>query len=302
MAERGLRDQVVLATKAGFNRAKGNPNAGGNGAKNVRASLEQSLRRLGTEYVDLFWLHVWDTVTPAEEALQTLGDLVRAGKIRYFGVSNAPAWYVTRMVTLAAAHGVPGPVAMQLHYSLVDRDIEREHVPMARELGLAVQPWAPLAAGFLTGKYERATVEGRTDGPRWHALPDAAGAESAEGSDGRLNGANPFGDSLFTPRNWDILEVLRRVAAEGGHSMAQVALRWAVGQSGICAPVVGASRPAQMDENVAALGIELSAAQVAALDDASSPLPSYPYVIFSRGMNRMVFGGADVAGWTPPVA
>ncbi len=140
VAARKLRDQLVLATKFGFGAQPGNPNAGGNGRKQIYRALEGSLRRLKTDYVDMYWLHVWDTVTPAAEVLQTLGDLVRAGKIRYFGLSDMPAWYATQLATLAQAHGVPGPIAMQLEYSLVERTTEREHVPAARALGLGVVP------------------------------------------------------------------------------------------------------------------------------------------------------------------
>lgn len=147
VAERKLRDRLVLATKYGFSAQPGNPLAGGASRKNLYRGLEGSLRRLGTEYVDLYWLHVWDRVTPVEEVLQSLGDLVRAGKIRYFGFSDTPAWFAVRAATLAQAYGVPGPVALQLEYSLVERAIEREHVPAARELGLGVVPWSPLAGG-----------------------------------------------------------------------------------------------------------------------------------------------------------
>ena len=148
VAQRGLRDQLVLATKFGFNAQPGNPHAGGNGRKNIHRALDNSLRRLQTDYVDLYWLHVWDTVTPVEEVLQTLGDLVRAGCIHYFAFSDMPAWYVTRAATLAQAHGVPGPVAMQLEYSLVARDVEREHIAAARECGLGL-------LAVIRSEYER---------------------------------------------------------------------------------------------------------------------------------------------------
>lgn len=154
IAERNLRDKLVLATKFGFNAGGGSPHAGGNGRKNIYQALDGSLRRLQTDYIDLYWLHVWDMVTPVEEVLQSLGDLVRAGKIRYFGFSDMPAWYTTKAATLAAVHAVPGPVAMQMVYSLVERTIEHEYVPLARECGLGIMPWSPLAAGLLTGKYK----------------------------------------------------------------------------------------------------------------------------------------------------
>jgi aryl-alcohol dehydrogenase-like predicted oxidoreductase len=153
--DRGLRDRVVLATKFTFNAEPGNPNAGGNGRKNIYRALNASLRRLQTDYIDLYWLHAWDTVTPVEEVVSTLNDLVRAGKIRYYGFSDTPAWYVARAQTLAEKEGKERPIALQLEYSLVERNIEREHIPAAQELGLAITPWSPLAGGFLTGKYKR---------------------------------------------------------------------------------------------------------------------------------------------------
>lgn len=279
VAERGLRDQIVLATKFGFNAAAPNPHAGGNGRKNVYRALDGSLRRLKTDYVDLYWLHVWDAVTPADEVLQTLGDLVRAGKVRYFGLSDMPAWYATKMATLAAAHAVPGPVAMQLEYSLVERTIEREYIPAARDLGMSVVPWSPLAGGFLAGKYQR---------------PAAGAAPSGEG---RLAGANPFGATKFTDRNWRVLDTLRTVSAEVGRPPAQVALAWVAGRPGIGASIIGASRPEQLRDNIASLEVALTAEQRRALDEASAPEPTFPYPIFEPAVNRMIFGGHDVAGF-----
>ncbi len=279
VADRRLRDRLVLATKFGFSAAPGNPNAGGNGRKNIYRALEGSLRRLQTDYVDLYWLHVWDTVTPVEEVLQTLGDLVRAGKIRYFGFSDMPAWYAAKAAALAAAHGVPGPVALQLAYSLVERSIEREHVPAARECGLGLVPWSPLAAGFLTGKYQRAAA--------------AAGATGQ----GRLDGPNPFGNTLFTDRNWRVLDALRAVAAQAEHPLAQVALAWAAAQPGVSSLILGASRVEQLHDNLAALDLRLSPEHLRALDEASAPDPAFPYGIFTPAGNRGVFGGTTVQGW-----
>src|SRR5919198_863486 len=146
IADRKLRDRAVIATKFTFNTDPGNPNAGGNGRKNIYRALEGSLRRLNTDYIDLYWLHAWDTVTPVEEVVATLNDLVREGKIRHYGFSDTPAWYVAR------------------EYSLVERNIEREHIPVAQELGLGICPWSPLASGFLTGKYKRQGNDGSGDG------------------------------------------------------------------------------------------------------------------------------------------
>lgn len=272
--DRGLRDRVVLATKFTFGGQPGNPNAGGNGRKNMYRALHGSLRRLGTDYVDLYWMHAWDGVTPAEEVVQSLGDLVRAGTIRYYGLSNVPAWYMTRAATLAEAHGVPGPVALQLQYSLVDRSIEQEHVPAARELGLGLTPWSPLAGGFLAGKYER----------------QGAGASG----EGRLSGANPFGDTKFTEHNWQVLDVLRAVAQEVNRPLAQVALAWVRAQPGVSAPILGASRPEQLQDHLAALELRLTPPQLQRLEEGSVPGPTHG---FAALLKRAVFGGASVEGW-----
>lgn len=277
LAARHLRDQLVLATKFGFNAQPGNPHAGGNGRKNIYRALEGSLRRLKTDYVDLYWLHVWDMVTPVEEVLQTLGDLVRAGKIRYFGFSDMPAWYTAKAAALAQAHAVPGPVAMQLFYALTERSIEHEHLPAAREAGLGLVPWSPLAAGFLAGKYQR----------------EPAGATG----EGRLSGPNPFGSTLFTDRNWRILDALRAVAADAERPLAPVALAWVLAQPGVTAPIIGASKVEQLRDNLAALDLHLTPEQLRTLAEASAPDPIFPYGIFTPAVNRGVFGGASVRGW-----
>lgn len=276
VAGRRLREQLVLATKFGFCARPGNPHAGGNGRKHIHQALEGSLKRLQTDYVDMYWLHVWDTVTPAEEVLQTLGDLVRAGKIRYFGFSDMPAWYVTKAAALAQAHAVPGPIAMQLEYSLVARRIESEYVPAARDLGLGIMPWSPLAAGFLAGKYEQ------------------AGAGAASGA-GRLAGPNPFGNLKFTEKNWQILAALRPVAAQLERPLAQVALAWASAQPGITSLIVGASRLEQLHDNLASLDVQLSPEQLRTLDEASILDPFHDRMW--QLMKGPVFGGASVQGW-----
>ena len=281
VAERGLRDRIVLATKFGFGGADpGNPNAGGNGRKHVRRALDGSLRRLRTDFVDLYWLHVWDTVTPAEEVVQTLADLVREGKVRYYGLSDVPAWYAAQVATLARGANVPAPVALQLFYALVERTIEQEHVPAARALGMGLVPWSPLAYGLLAGKYAR-------------------GDEGAAG--GRLSGANPFGDTLFTDRNWAVVDRLRTVAAEAGVPMAQAALAWVIGRPGVTAPILGARTAEQLRENIAALDVVLTSEQRRALDAASAPAPAFPYDIFAPDTVRnAVFGGAAVRASDAP--
>lgn len=293
IAERGLRDSLVLATKSGFAAGQG-PHAGGNGAKHIRAALEGSLRRLGTDYVDLYWVHVWDSVTPAEELLETMAGLVRAGKVRYWGISNAPAWYVARIATLAAVRGLPGPIALQYFYSLVSRDLEIEHVPLAQDMGIGIMPWSPLAYGLLTGKYDRATVE--AGAPRAGGLPsDAGSGEARAEGDKRLDGANPFGDSLFTERNWGIVEALRGVAEAMGESPARVALAWVLAQPGVDTALMGVSRVSQVHDNIAASDLRIPAEQLAALAAASAPETPFLYGLFSDGARQqVVFGGSSV--------
>ncbi|MDQ6826052.1 MAG: aldo/keto reductase [Candidatus Eremiobacteraeota bacterium] len=277
VADRTLRDKLVLATKFTFNAEDGNPNAGGNGRKNMYRALEGSLRRLRTGFVDLYWMHAWDLVTPVEEVLQSLGDLVRAGKIRYFGFSNVPAWYAVKAATLAAAHAIPGPIALQLQYSLVERSIEREHLPAARECGLGICLWSPLAGGFLTGKYER-NREGLV-------------------SQGRLSASNSFGNRMFTERNWRVLDALRAVAAELGRPPAQIALAWVAAKPGATSLIIGASKLEQLRDNLAALDICLAPVHLRVLDDSSALDPAFPYDIFSAEVNEGIFGGEAVKGW-----
>lgn len=296
VAERACRDRLVLATKSGFATAKG-PHAGGNGAKHVRTALEGSLRRLQTDFVDLYWIHVWDGVTPAEELLETTAGLVRAGKIRYWGLSNAPAWYVAKLATLASIRGLPLPIGLQYFYSLVNRDVEDEHIPLAAEFGMGMVPWSPLAYGLLTGKYDRAAVEaGPTRGPGGLPKDAAAAGDVRPSGDKRLDGANPFGGTLFTPRNWDIVDAVRRIADAIGQSPARVALAWVVGRPGVASTLMGVSRPEQVADNVAALELVLSADHRAALDAASSPAePRLLYGLARRPFrDQVVFGGDAV--------
>ena len=295
IAEQKLRDEIVIATKAGFAAGKG-VHTGGNGAKHINAALDGSLRRLQTNYVDLFWVHVWDSVTPAEELLETMTGLVRSGKTRYWGMSNAPAWYVSKLATLAAVRGVAGPIAMQYFYSLVNRDIEDEHVPLAKEFGMGIVPWSPLAYGLLTGKYDRAVVEAAP--ARAGGLPRDAAKENEKRpeDDKRLDGANPFGDSLFTPRNWSIVAEVTRVATEAGETPARIALAWVAGRSGVTSTLMGVSRAEQVKDNARALEVVLSPEHHDALDKVSkSSDPRMLYSLFMPALRQYaVFGGASV--------
>jgi aryl-alcohol dehydrogenase-like predicted oxidoreductase len=284
IAEASVRDEIVLATKFGFNASasplaagqvgRGNPHAGGAGAKNIHRALNASLRRLGTDYVDLYWMHIWDGVTPAEEIVQTLGNLVRAGKIRYYGLSDMPAWLACKVATIASERGVPGPIAIQVEYSLVARDVEAEHFPVAREGGMGVMPWSPLAGGFLSGKYRREDTSGT----------------------GRLSGANPFGDSKFSERNWTILDTLKAIADELGRPPAEVSLAWTLHRPGVASTLIGASKVSQLQGNIAAAGLRLDPEHLTRLDAASAPVPGFTASLTAAPIRRMVFGGHDVIG------
>lgn len=298
IAARAARDTIVIATKSGFATGQG-VHTGGNGAKHVRAALEGSLKRLRTDYVDMLWVHVWDSVTPAHELLETMSNLIKAGKVRYWGLSNTPAWYVAQVATLAAARGQPAPIALQYFYSLVNRDIEEEFVPLAAEFAMAIQPWSPLAFGLLTGKYDRTAVEAAA--PREGGLPREAAQADAERpvDDKRLDGANPFGDSLFTDRNWAIVEAVKRVAAECGEPAARVALAWVVQRPGVTSTLMGVSKIEQLQDNLAALEIRLSGTHLENLDEASGTAPRLPYSLFTAsGRQHAVFGGSPVQSWS----
>ena len=261
----------LTASQAGA----GNPNAGGAGAKNIHRALHASLKRIGTDYIDLYWMHIWDGVPPVEEIVQTLGDLVRTGKIRYFAFSDMPAWLAIKAATIASERRVPGPIAMQLEYSLVARDVEAEHFPAAKEAGMGVMPWSPLAGGFLTGKYKRGDT----------------------GNTGRLSGANPFGNSKFADRNWDIPDVLTAVALELYRPAAQVALAWTMARPGVTSTLIGASSLSQVASNILASEITLSPDQMAQLNAASTPAMGFSASLTQPMIRRMIFGGNAVTGW-----
>lgn len=280
IAERKLRDRVVLATKFTFSTEPGNPNAGGNGRKNVYRALEGSLRRLKTDYIDLYWLHAWDTVTPVEELISTLNDLVRQGKIRHYGFSDVPAWYAARAFTIAEKEGKERPIALQLEYSLVERNIEREHIPAAREFGFGLCPWSPLASGFLSGKYKRDENDG---GGRLEKVKDSGNPTFAK----------------FTPQNWKILDVLLDVAREMSRPPAQVALNWVATRPGVTSTILGASKLPQLEDNLSAIEWTIPPDLRKRIDDASAPASVHPYMFFEPFIQDIIHGGVTVHAWQP---
>ena len=281
VAEAGLRDKIVIATKYTFNPQDGNPNAGGNGRKNIYRALESSLRRLKMDYVDLYWMHVWDTVTPAAEVIDTLSTLVREGKIRYYGFSDVPAWYAAQAQTLAQCTGREPVAALQLEYSLVERTIEREHVVAAKELGMGICPWSPLASGFLAGKYSR-----------------EKGADSSQGSRLEvLKKANNPAFKKFTERNYQILDTLLEVSNELDRPAAQVALNWVVTQPGVTSTIIGATKLLQLKDNLTALTFEIPSDLRAKLDSASQLDSAHPYMFFEGVLQERIHGGVTVRKW-----
>jgi aryl-alcohol dehydrogenase-like predicted oxidoreductase len=278
LAATGRRDQVVLATKFSFAAPTRDPNAGGNGRLHAMRALDASLRRLRTGHVDLYWLHAWDTLTPVEEVIRTLDLLVRSGKVRYVGLSDVPAWYFARAQTLAAQHGLEPICGLQLEYSLVERTIEREHVPAAIDLGAAICSWSPLASGLLSGKYAREGVAARGEGR--FAVVQGAG--------------NPFFDRFLTERSWAIVDAVREVAHELGWTPAEVALSWVTGRPGVSSTVIGATKLEHLDASIQALTRQLPPELEARLESVSRPAAVHPYFFFEPSMRTGLAGGARV--------
>jgi aryl-alcohol dehydrogenase-like predicted oxidoreductase len=277
-ADRGARDRAVIATKFTFNAVPGDPNAGGNGRKNIYRALEGSLKRLRTDYVDLYWLHAWDGVTPVEEVMATFDVLVRTGKVRYIGLSDVPAWYLSRAQTLADLRGLERLAGLQLEYSLVERNIEREHVPAALALGLGITPWSPLGSGLLSGKYTRNGVQAQGEG----RLPAVAGS------------GNPGFEKLLTERNWQIVDTLVGLARQLGKPPAQLALNWVARRPAVSSTIIGATKIEQLDANLGALDVDLPASIRAQLDEVSAPPLVHPYHFFTPTMRSMMTGGTTV--------
>ena len=288
IADAKMRDKAVIATKYTFNGEPGNPNAGGNGRKNMHRALEGSLKRLKTDYVDLYIMHAWDQVTHPEEVLRTFDDLVRAGKVRYTGLSNVPAWYAGRIQTLAEQTHAEPFCNLQLEYSLVQRDIEDEFTTAAQHLGMGITVWSPLASGLLSGKYKHADRDKQVGGR----------LDKTKGS------GNP-GFEKFSDRNWEILAVVEQVAKQIGKPVAQVAINWVANRPGVASVILGATKTTQLADNLASLDLTIPPELVQKLNDASAPLVRYPYYFYGQHLQSMVHGGVGVgykrAGYFAPV-
>lgn len=268
------RDRLVIATKYTLTMRPDDPNAGGNHRKSMMQSVEASLKRLQTDYIDLLYLHAWDFTTPVEEILRGMDDLVRQGKVLYVGISDVPAWQVSRMQTIADLRGWSPLVALQIEYSLIERTVERDLIPMAREMGLGVIPWSPLASGVLAGKYTKADLD--------HG-------SSAEPSGTRKNVA--AANHSLTPRGLAIADVVKAVAAESGRTPSQVAIAWTLLNPGVAAPIMGVRTFAQLEDNLRALEVELTDDQRQRLDAASAIELGFPHDFLQRPMPRKVIFG-----------
>lgn len=266
----GHRDEVVVATKYTNALPGTDPNAAGNHRKSMMRAIEASLKRLKTDYIDLYWLHIWDQITPVEEVMRAFDDLVRQGKVLHVGVSDAPAWWIAQANTLAGFRGWSPFIGLQIEYSLIERTIERELVPMAKAFGLGLVAWSPLSGGVLTGKYNT----------------------SQPASDGRYSSDMMRSFMPEGTRQERIVAATRKISEETGRSLAQVALAWLRYRDVPVFPIVGARKLAQLEDNLASASLELTPNQLKTLDEASQIELGFPHDFYRRDMVRgFVYGG-----------
>lgn len=262
----GKRDKMVVATKYTLAMDHGDLNSAGNGRKNLQRSVEASLKRLRTDYIDLLWVHAYDDQTPYSETLRALDDLIRSGKVLYIGVSDTPAWVVSASNTLAELRGWSQYVGLQIEYSLIQRTVERDLLPMARHFGLSVSAWAPLGAGVLTGKYSR------------------GGAQ-----DDSLRKTNNEQRGRTSERNLAIAKTVDRIADELGKTSTQVAVAWVMAQGYGMIPIVGARKPEQIADSLGSASVQLSPDQLERLDAVSRPELGFPHdFLASKGVQDLV--------------
>ena len=268
---KGKRDRVVIATKFFSNLFSGDPNGGGASRKAIIAQCDESLRRLQTDYIDLYYLHNWDRFTPVEETMNALDTLVQSGKVRYIGFSDAPAWKVTQAQLIAHFRGWAPLIALQIEYSLMQRTVEGELIPMAQELELGVLPWSPLKMGKLSGKYTRENKE-KMQGVRGSIVGD------------------------LTDKDYNIIDVLQKIAAEQNTDVATIALAWVISKPGVSSTIIGARTMKHLESNLKALDVILTPEQVEALDAVSTPVLNFP-ADFNKNLSpNYAHAGATVNG------
>lgn len=265
------RDRVVIATKFMGSLFKGDPNAGGAGRKAIYDQLHHSLRRLQTDYIDLYWMHFNDPHTPIDETMRTLDDIVRAGKVRYIGFSDTPAWRVAQAQTMALLKGWTPLIALQIEYSLLERTVEADLIPMAIDQGLGVTPWSPLKGGILTGKYTR---------------QNAASVQPGRGQ---------WVTASLNERAFQVIDVLTAVAAQAGATPSQVAIAWVQSRQGVASTIIGARTMEQLNDNLGALSVHLTPEQLHALDEVSRPVLPFPHEFLKRTPNTAQ-GGTTING------
>jgi aryl-alcohol dehydrogenase-like predicted oxidoreductase len=269
------RSSVVISSKYSLGMVKGDPNASGNHRKNMIQSIEASLKRLKTDYLDLLYLHLWDNRTPVEEILRAFDDLVSSGKILYAGISDTPAWQISRMQAIADLRGWTPLVALQIPYNLTERTVEREFMPMAHEMGLGIMPWSPLAGGVLSGKYTRSDLE--------KEAADYSSRKDINKATGRL-----------TARALDIADVVNDIAAELHCEPAQIALAWTMQHAAITSPVIGARTLAQLQSNLGALDIRFNGDQLSRLQKVSHVDTVFPHTMIDTDTGNMMLGNIEV--------
>ena len=281
----GGRDRFVIATKYTNNspeRAQGDPNASGNHRKRMMTAVESSLKNLRTDYIDLYWLHIWDGTTPVDELMRAFDDLVRQGKVLYTAISDTPAWKISQLNTYAEAHGLTRFISTQVEYSLIERTVERDITPMAQELGLGVLPWSPLASGILAGKY---TYENMREEQR----KLASGELNVFDSEQRVVG--------LTEKKLEIADTVSRIAAEIGRKPTQVALNWLLTRPAVTSIILGARKLSQLEDNLGCLGFTLSEEHLGQLDAVSAIDPGFPHAfLVNPVVNGVVSAGTRVAG------
>ena len=246
------RDRLVIATKFSGNLYPGDPNGGGSGRKSIIAACDNSLRRLQTDYIDLYWLHNWDVHTPIDETMAALDDLIKAGKVRYIGVSDTPAWKIAEANITARFRGWSAFIGLQIEYSLLERSVEQELVPMALELGLGITPWSPLKSGALSGKYTRANAG------------QASGGRAA------------FLASALNEKTYAVVDALEAIAKAHDSTAARVALAWVQGRPGVGSTIIGARTMAQLEDNIKGLDVVLTSDERARLDALTTPTFGFP--------------------------
>ena len=277
---RGHRQEMVVATKYSNAVPGKDANAGGNHRKSMMQAVDASLRRLRTDYIDLYWMHIWDGMTPAEEVMRAFDDLVRQGKVLYVGVSDAPAWWVAQANTLAGLRGWSKFAGLQIEYSLLERTVERELIPMAKAFALTVVAWSPLKGGVLTGKYRPAA--------------EAGGGPLQTGGEGSTRYSTEMMQGFLPKREQQdrAVAALREVSSETGRTPAQVALAWLRYRDVPVIPIIGARKMAQFEDNMASLTLELTPEQRAQLDAATAVELGFPHEFFRMEMPRaLAFGG-----------